>query len=162
MALPMRAQPGSQRERRTSVPVPRSPLSVVPHSRRAAGFALTLAVLMAAVMAGALLLHTRISERQLEIDRLERAVHASQEEFDVLRSHRAELRSPTALADQAIALGMGPGEVSEFVSVDPMLLAITIARTGELPTAELGDGFTGTIEPLDQFRLVKSLSAEAP
>lgn len=117
---------------------------------------------MASVMAAALYLHTRISERQLEIDRLERAVHASQAEFDVLRSERAEARSPVALADRALALGMVPGDVSVFVNVDPMLLAITIARTGELPAAELGDGFTGSIEPLDQFRLVKSLSAEAP
>ncbi len=162
MAVPMRAQTSPKAEPRSTAPTPRRPLAVVPHSRRAAGFALTTAVLMASVMAAALYLHTRISERQLEIDRLERAVHASQEEFDVLRSERAEARSPVALADRALALGMVPGEVSVFVNVDPMLVAITIARTGELPAAELGDGFTGSIEPLDQFRLVKSLSAEAP
>jgi hypothetical protein len=113
------------------------------------------------VMMGAVLVHTRIAERQLEIDRLERSVRAAQESFDVLRSERAELRSPTRLADEATALGMRSGEESRFVPIDPMVLAVTIARTGMMP---IDDAIVPgrRLEPLDQFRLVKSVSSEAP
>ena len=51
----------------------------------------------------------------------------------MLRSRRAELRSPTRLAGTAEALGMSPGGEIEYVPVDPMVLAVTIARTGEVP-----------------------------
>ena len=107
-------------------------------------------------MVGRVLLHTRIAERQLEIDRLERSVAQEQEQFDVLRAQRAELRSPTRLAVSAGALGMAPGDESEFVAVDPMMLAITIARTGELPAADGSSPAPTRSRPLDQFRLVKT------
>ena len=157
MAIPLRHQSGAR-------PIARpTPLAVVPGRRRFAWFAVTLTVLVSSVMMGAVLLHTRIAERQLEIDRLERSVRQAQEDFDVLRAERAELRSPTRLAEQAVGLGMGPGSESQFVAVDPMVLAITIARTGELPASdEFVPGSTARLEPLDQFRLVKSVSSEAP
>jgi hypothetical protein len=122
-----------------------------------------LTVLIGGVLIGAVLLHTRLAERQLEIDELERAVRVEQEQFDVLRAQRAELRSPTHLSVAAAALGMRRGLETEFIAVDPMVLAVTIARTGELP---IGDdvvaGSTARMRPLDQFRVVKSLSSEAP
>jgi cell division protein FtsL len=136
-------------------------LSVVPGRRRFAWFAVALAVLVSIVMMGAVLVHTRIAERQLEIDRLERSVRSAQEDFDVLRSQRAELRSPTRLAERATELGMRRGEESQFVPVDPMVLAMTIARTGQVPVDDaIVPG--NRLEPLDQFRLVKSVSAEVP
>jgi cell division protein FtsL len=139
------------------------PLTVVPARRRVAWFAVTLTVLVSAVMMAAIGLHTRIAERQLDIDELERGVRAAQEEFDVLRSQRAELRSPTRISSGALALGMTVGAESEFVAVDPMTLAITIARTGEMPVGDhLIVGSDQHLEPLDQFRLVKEVSAEAP
>ena len=61
---------------------------------------------------------------------------SEQQQFDVLRAQRAELRSPTRLAVAAGALGMSPGLESQFIAVDPMVLAITIARTGEVPAAD--------------------------
>ncbi len=138
-------------------------LTLVPARRRFAWFAVATTVLVSAVMMGAIYLHTRIAERQLEIDRLERSVRVSQEEFDILRSRRAELRSPTRLANSASELGMEIGSESEFVSVDPMLLAITIARTGHVPAGdEIVIGSHQRLEPLDQFRLVKRVSSEAP
>lgn len=138
-------------------------LAVVPRRRRVAWFAVGLTVLVSAVMMAAVLLHTRLAERQLEIDRLERDLRTAQEDFDVLRAERAELRSPTRLADRARDLGMEPGSESEFVPVDPMTLAITIARTGETPiTDEIVVGADARLEPLDQFRLVKSVGSEAP
>jgi hypothetical protein len=122
-----------------------------------------LTVLVSAVMMGAIGLHTRIAERQLEIDALERSVRSAQEEFDVLRSERAELRSPTRVWAEGQAIGMVIGAESEFVEVDPMTLAITIARTGHLPVDdEILVGSDQLLEPLDQFRLVKAVSSEAP
>jgi hypothetical protein len=157
MAIPMPSEP--VRQRRTV----RAPLAVVPGRRRVAWFAVGLTVLVGGVLIGAVLLHTRLAERQLEIDALERAVRVEQEQFDVLRAERAELRSPTHLSVAAGALGMRPGLESEFIAVDPMLLAVTIARTGELPVGdEVVAGSTARMRPLDQFRVVKSLSAEAP
>lgn len=166
MASPLRLlSPTSTRPSRATAVRPdlRPDLRLVSGRRRAAWFAVSVTVLVSAVMMGAVFLHTRIAERQLEIDRLERAVRASQEEFDVLRADRAELRSPTLLATGATALGMVPGGESEFVPVDPMVLAVVIARTGDMPVDdEIIVGSDARLEPLDQFRLVKSVSAEAP
>jgi hypothetical protein len=114
-------------------------------------------------MMGAVFLHTRISERQLEIDQLQRSIRQAQEDFDVLRAERADLRSLPRLAAEAQALGMYPAAEGEFVRVDPMVLAVTIARTGEMPVSdEIIPGSNAQLEPLDQFRLVKAVSAEAP
>ena len=138
-------------------------LSVVPRRRRAASFAVVLIMMIAAVMMGAVFLHTQIAERQLEIDRLERSVRQAQADFDVLRAKRAELRAPTRLSSEARTLGLVPGSESRFVAVDPMTLAITIARTGQKPVGdEILIGGDGRLGPLDQFRLVKSVAAEAP
>lgn len=162
MATPLR-----QRDRRistsTTPAASRPQLQVVQGRRRVAWFAVSLSVMIGGVMVGALALHTRIAERQLQIDRLERSVRQAQTDFDVLRAERAELRSPTRLADQAALLGMKPGDESQFVAVAPMTYAIVIATTGEVPVAEaIGAGANTRLEPLDQFRLVKSVSSEVP
>lgn len=159
MASPLRVGPNPLGQRRAIA----TPLTVVPGRRRIAWFAVALTALIGVVLIGAVLLHTRLAERQLEIDELDRAVRAEQEEFDVLRAQRAELRSPTRLAVEAEALGMEPGLESQFIAVDPMLLAVTIARTGEIPEGDATvDGWDATMRPLDQFRVVKSLGSEAP
>ena len=162
MAVPLR-----QRDRRSTATVPataaRPNLAVVEGRRRVAWFVVTLSMMIGGVMVGALALHTRISERQLHIDQLERAVRQAQTDFDVLRADRAELRSPTLLANRAGELGMVPGSESEFLPVDPTTYAILIAATGEIPVAEsIGAGANTRLEPLDQFRLVKSVSSEVP
>lgn len=159
MAIPLR-----HRDRAPAAsPAPKPALAVVQGRRRVAWFAVALSVMMGGVMIGALTLHTRISERQLRIDGLERSVHQAQTDFDILRAERAELRSPTRLADRARQLGMVPGDESTFVVVDPMTYAIVIATTGEVPVAEvIGVGANTRLEPLDQFRVVKSASSEAP
>ncbi len=157
MAVPLRHTPVG----RPSTPAGK--LAVVPGRRRVARFAIGLAVLVSGVMMGAVYLHTRIAERQLEIDQLERSVRGAQEDFDVLRADRAELRSLTRLSAEAKGLGMQAAAESAFIRVDPIVLAVTIARTGEMPVAdEIVPGSTARLEPLDQFRLVKAVSAEAP
>jgi cell division protein FtsL len=160
MAIPLRQPAASKRP--IAKPAPRA-LTVVPARRRFAWFAVSLTVLVSAVMMGAIGLHTRIAERQLEIDELERGVRSAQEDFDVLRAERAELRSPTRIAASAEAIGMVVGSESDFVAVDPMLLAITIARTGQIPVDDqIVVGTDQQLEPLDQFRLVKRVSSEMP
>jgi hypothetical protein len=158
MASPQRAGGTPFGQRRTVA----TPLTVVPGRRRMAWFAVGLTMLVGVVLTGALLLHTRLAERQLEIDALERSVREEQQQFDVLRAQRAELRSPTRLAISAGALGMSPGLESQFIAVDPMVLAITIARTGEMPARDDDVTSDARLRPLDQFRVVKSLSGEAP
>jgi hypothetical protein len=156
MAAPLRTAPLANR--RTS-----PALQLIPGRSRVAWFMVVLTVLVGAVMIGAVFLHTRLAERQLQIDALERTVRDEQEQFDVLRAQRAELRSPTRLAVEATALGMVPGSETEYISVDPMILAITIARTGEVPVGEMTElGTNARMRPLDQFRLVKSVNQEAP
>lgn len=156
MAAPVRTAPVTHRRLSPD-------LQLVPGRSRVAWFMVVLTVLVGAVMIGAVLLHTRLAERQLHIDSLERSVHEEQEQFDVLRAQRAELRSPTRLATEAAALGMIPGSETEYISVDPMILAITIARTGDVPVGEMTElGTNARMRPLDQFRLVKSVSQEAP
>ena len=141
----------------------RPQLRVVPARRRFAWFAMSVMVMAAVVLLGAVYLHTRIAERQLEIDRLDRAMRVAQQEFDELRAERAVLRSPTRLANEASKLGMVPGSESQFVAVDPQLLAIVIAQTGELPTLDdITPGSYTRLDPLDQFRLVKRTGQEAP
>ncbi len=157
-ARPVRRQPAAEQATRRP-----QALRVIPGRRRVAWFAVVLTVLVSIVMMGAVYLHTRIAERQLEIDRLERSVRQAQEEFDILRAERAVLRSPTRLADDAAALGMIPGEEGVFVPVDPMVLAVAIARSGQLPAGdEIVPGSTARLEPLDQFRLVKEVGSELP
>lgn len=167
MAIPLHGsrapQPAGSKSSRASARDARPQLSLVPRRRRFAWFAVTVTVLISAVMMGAVYLHTQIAERQLEIDRLDRSVRVAQEEFDILRAQRAELRSPTRLSERASALGMAPGRESEFAEIDPMTVAITVARTGELPFSDQIDiESNARLEPLDQFRLVKEVSAETP
>ena len=76
--------------------------------------------------------HTQLAERQLHIDRLERAVDEQRELFDELRYERAELRSPVRLAEAAGAMGMERGDTGDFVRVTPEAVARQIAAAGSI------------------------------
>ncbi|MCU0259947.1 MAG: hypothetical protein MUE78_02915 [Ilumatobacteraceae bacterium] len=140
-------------------PDQRPDLRLVPGRRRAARFVIVLAALVCLVMAGAAVLHTQLAARQLEIDRLDRALVIAQERFDVLRSQRAELRAPIRLATEAARLGLQPASATEFVPVDPATVARVVAAAGRTsaPTAVAVE-----VEPLDQFRRVKAANGIAP
>jgi hypothetical protein len=160
MAVPLRRQPTTVTAPEALPRVAPPRLSVVPRRRRAAGFVVTLSVMVVGLMLGAAVLHTLLAERQLHIDRLDRSVTEAEDRFDVLRRHRAELRSPNRLAREARALGMVPADVTEFVEVDPQTIAMAIASTGH-PSTD-GVRLEGA-EPLDQFVLVKRVkNEEAP
>ena len=125
----------------------------MPKPRVAYNAALVLGFVVVVLMLGTVVLHTRLAERQGEIDRLEAAVTDAREQFDVLRQQRAELRSPTRLAIEARDYGMVPTPRTEFLAVDPLTLAEVVAAAG------IVDDVTGTItleDPLDQIRRVKA------
>lgn len=136
-----------------------TPLTVVHGRRSAARFVVALSVLISAIMLAAAVLHTQLAERQLHIDRLERSVLEAQDQFDVLRRQRAELRAPNRLATEARRLGMAPASVTEFVQIDAASLAVAIAATGRPDTEGMR---LERREPLDQFVLVKRVSNSEP
>jgi hypothetical protein len=139
-------------------PSPRPDLRIVPKPRVAYNAALVLGFVVVVLMLGTVVLHTRLAERQGDIDRLEAAVTDAREQFDVLRQQRAELRSPTRLAIEARDHGMVPTPGTNFLAVDPVTLAQVLASAG------IVDDATGTIsteDPLDQIRRVKAADGSA-
>ena len=152
------ARPAGQRLTDTSRSTIQRPAPKIPPvRRRAAGAVVAAAVVAIVLMLMAAVLHTQLAERQFRIDNLNRSVRSEQARFAVLRSERAELRSPTRLADAARALGMSPAQPTEFLSVEPMELARVIAAGGALPEA------SQTViqeNPLGQFLTVKILRNE--
>lgn len=153
-ATPAGAQAAAERRRRPE-------LRVVTRRRRwPAVIVSILVVVMIGGMLGAAVFHTQLAQRQLEIDRLERAVADERERFDELRRDRAALRAPGRIAEDAVRLGMTRGDTSRFVEVDALALARQIAAGGAVesdPIRIIEDD-----DPLDQFRDVKSVSAGQP
>jgi hypothetical protein len=132
-------------------------LHVVPRRRLAANFAALAVVVLGVLMLSTVILHTRLAERQREIDRLEQEVDVQHDLFDVLRQQRAVLRSPTRLASESNRLGMFAPADTNFVRVDPWTVARIIAATGSPDSI---DGLLATDDALDQVRRVRA--AEAP
>ena len=102
----------------------------MPRPRTAANAVIILVTMIAVLMLAAVVLHTRLAERQLEIDRLEEEVVSARERFDVLRQQRAELRSPGRLTFESAQLGMYPSPGTEFLEVGSVTLAQVLAAAG--------------------------------
>jgi cell division protein FtsL len=160
---PRRRSPGTSRHPTPTLGTPRSgdpatpetrpDLRVVPRRRAAVNAAFLLLVVVVALMLAAVVLHTRLTERQLEIDRREQEVTEARERFDVLRAQRAELRAPTRLALASTEQGMIVASNTEFVDADGRTLAKIIAAAGTID--ELTDA-VDPADPLDQIRRVKA------
>jgi cell division protein FtsL len=134
-------------------PASRPELRVVPRRRLAINAALVLGLVVVVLMLGTVVLHTRLAERQVQIDELEQAVSDARARFDVLRQQRAELRSPTRLALEAERLRMIPAPRTEFLDVDPQTVAETLASAG------IVDEVTGAITPEDPLEQMKTVKA---
>ena len=98
-------------------------LRVVPTRRRAArlvgvGFAVVFML-----MIGAAAFQTQLARRQVELDKVDRSIRNANEEYSRLRQERAELRAPGRLAAESSKLGMGPGQETTFVALDPEVVA---------------------------------------
>jgi len=128
-------------------------LRLVPPPRAAANAVILLVTMIAVLMLAAVVLHTRLAERQLEIDRLEEEVDSARARFDVLRQQRAELRSPNRLALESGELGMYPSAGTEFLEVDGNTLAQVLAAAGTTNEEVIGD--VEAPDPLDQIRRVR-------
>jgi cell division protein FtsB len=132
-------------------------LHVVPRRRLAANVAALAVVLLGVLMLSAVVLHTRLAERQRDIDQLEQQVEVQHELFDILRQQRAVLRSPTRLASESSRLGMYAPPKSDFVAADPWTVAQIVAATG---STDALDGLLVSSDALDQVRRVRAAQAE--
>jgi hypothetical protein len=133
-------------------------LHVVPRRRLAANFAALAVVVLGVLMLSAVVLHTRLAERQREIDQLEQQVEVQHELFDILRQQRAELRSPTRVARESGRLGMFAPPDSEFAAVDPWTVAQIIAATG---STDALDGLLVDGDALEQVRRVRAAESRS-
>jgi hypothetical protein len=133
-------------------------LRVVPRRRLAANFAALAIVLLGVLMLSTVVLHTRLAERQREIDRLEDQVGVQHELFDILRQQRAVLRSPTRLASESSRLGMFAPPQTNFLQVDPWTVAQIIAATGSTDSL---DGLLVDSDALEQVRRVRAAEAQS-
>lgn len=145
--------------RRAAAPAHRPQLRLVARPRFAINAALVLVAVVVSLMLAAVVLHTRLAERQVEIDRVEAAVIEARSRFDVLRQQRAELRAPARLAAAAADQDMVPSPAADFLPVDPSTVAEVLAADGPVPEDELG-AIADAFEPLDQVRRVKAAAED--
>jgi hypothetical protein len=104
-------------------------LMLVPRRRRTARLVAASSVVVFGLMIGAAAFQTQVARRQVQLDTMDRQIRDAREQYDVLRRTRAELRSPGRLAMEATALGMVPATQTEFIRLDPKVLA-EVQRTG--------------------------------
>jgi hypothetical protein len=122
------------------------------------GAVLTVVVVVVAGMLAVTAFHTRLAERQYQLDVLERQVSVERARFDVLRRDRAWLASPERLAGRARELGLVTGGRTEFLDVPADIVALVAAATAGLDPAAA----RGTRSPLDDFRTVKQVLQVEP
>lgn len=132
----------------------RPQLTVVPRRRRTARLVAFAAFFASSVMLGAAAFQTQLARRQVELDRVDSQIRAVRNEFDDLRSQRAELRSPARLAASGAALGMGSTTKTEFIDISPEVVAEVQQSAGGIfdPGAESQDPV------FDEFKVVKSIA----
>lgn len=116
------------------------------------------ALVLFAMLIGAVAFQTQIARNQLALDKTERAVTAARGRYDVLRRERAELRSPNRLAVEAKRLGMSPAQSGGFMTIDPSVVASVMASASGLPAA-VGAPVQSS---LDQFGNVKAVTGHVP
>jgi hypothetical protein len=138
--------------------VPRPQLVVVPRRRRAARLIAVGCTVVFGLMLGAAAFQTQLARRQLTLDTMDRDIRAAHEQYDVLRRERAELRSPGRLALQAGNLGMVPATQTEFVVLDPDVVA-TVQRSS---VATHGSADTSIDQQFEQYADVKAEAGGAP
>lgn len=137
---------------------PRPQLVVVPRRRRTARLIAAGCTVVFGLMLGAAAFQTQLARRQLNLDTLDRDIRAAHEQYDVLRRERAELRSPGRLAKEAAALGMVPATQTEFVVLDPDVVA-AVQRSG---ASRDSGGATTIDEEFEQYAEVKAQAGGAP
>jgi len=133
---------------------PRPQLVVVPRRRRAARLIAVGCTIVFGLMLGAAAFQTQLARRQLTLDTMDRNIRAAHTQYDVLRRERAELRSPGRLVAEATQLGMVPATQTEFVAMDPDVVA-TVQRKG------VGDDQTASVSVDAEFQQYAKVKAQA-
>lgn len=137
-----------------AVAPPRPQLTVVPRRRRAARLVAFAAFFASSLMLGAAAFQTQLARRQVELDRVDRQIRAARNDFNDLRSQRAELRSPERLATSGSSLGMRAATKTEFVEIAPEVIAEVQQSAGGV-----FDPGTEAIDPVfEEFKVVKSIA----
>jgi cell division protein FtsL len=136
----------------------RPELALVPRRRRFVGVALTFVTVVVATMMAVTVFHTRLAERQYQLDVIEREVATERARFDLLRRERAWMASPERLADRAKELGLVSGGRTEFLDVPAEVLAVVTASTAGLDPQVARPPRT----PLDDFRIIKHVLQVQP
>jgi cell division protein FtsL len=139
------------RHRALAVESPAPRLEIVAGRRRFFGVALVSLATVIATMMAVTVFHTRLAERQLQLDVLDRQVATERERYDVLRRERAELAAPERLSQRAWALGLIPGLKTEYLDVPAEVRAEVAAATSGLDRVAADP----LDSPLDAYRQVK-------
>jgi hypothetical protein len=135
-------------------PSARPQLTVVPRRRRTARLVTFAAFVVSSSMLGAAAFQTQLARRQVEIDRVDRQIRVARATFNDLRQQRAELRSPERLATSGGALGMRGATKTEFVEIDPAVVAEVQQSAGGV-----FDPGVETVDPVfEEFKVVKSVT----
>jgi hypothetical protein len=136
------------------VSAPRPQLTVVPRRRRNARLVAIAAFFASCLMLGAAAFQTQLASRQVQLDQVDRQIRTARNDFNDLRSQRAELRSPDRLAASGSVLGMTSATKTEFMSIAPEVIAEVQQSAGGVfdPGAEAQDPV------FEEFKVVKSVA----
>jgi hypothetical protein len=134
--------------------VPRPQLAVVPRRRRTARLLACAAFVASSLMLGAAAFQTQLARRQVDLDVVDRQIRTARNDFNDLRSQRAELRSPARLAASGAALGMTTATKADVVNIDPDVIAVVQQSAGGV-----FDAGTEAQDPVfEEFKIVKSVA----
>jgi hypothetical protein len=136
---------------------PRPALVVIPTRRRAARLVAFVSSVLFILMLGAAAFQTQLARRQLTLDTMDRRISVAHAQYESLRRERAELRSPGRLVREAAKLGMAPASRTEFVAIDPDVVA-TVQRTG-VPAAK---GAATIDQQFSDYAKVKAQAGGSP
>lgn len=135
-------------------PAARPQLTVVPRRRRTARLVTVAAFFISCLMLGAAAFQTQLARRQVELDRIATQIRTARSDFDDLREQRAELRAPQRLATSGASLGMRAAMKTEFINIDPAVVAEVQQSAGGV-----FDPGTAASDPVfEQFKVVKSIA----
>jgi len=143
------------RSTRGVISAPRPQLTVVvPRRRRNARLVAITAFFASSLMLGAAAFQTQLARRQVELDQVDRQIRVARNDFNDLRSQRAELRSPDRLATSGAAMGMTTAAKTEFLDISPEVIAEVQQSAGGVfdPGAEAQDPV------FEEFKIVKSVA----
>ena len=132
----------------------RPQLTVVPRRRRTARLVAVAAFFASCLMLGAAAFQTQLARRQVQLDQVDRQIRLARNDFNALRSQRAELRSPARLAASGAALGMSSAMKTEFINIAPEVIAEVQQSAGGV----FDPGGDAQDPVFEEFKIVKSVA----